>query len=141
MKGKEFVKKVLAGERDLSRIELEEGFDLNGYKDFEKMQAYLSKQELSRNSLSIAGSHLISLRANALFLPFVIADEANLKRANLYGANLNRAHLEGASLKYVKNLECAINLKNARFSETIVNPKERKIIEAALAKRILFVEE
>jgi len=43
VKGKEFIKKILSGERDFSGIELEEGFDLCGDDSFDELQEYLKK--------------------------------------------------------------------------------------------------
>ena len=45
MKGEEFAGKILAGERDFSRIELEGYFDLAGYGRFNEMQNYLAGEK------------------------------------------------------------------------------------------------
>ena len=44
MDGKDFVKKILEGERDFSRIKLENGFNLEGFKD---LQITFTKQIFS----------------------------------------------------------------------------------------------
>ena len=49
MKGTEFVKKILKGERDFSGIKLERGFNLSGYDGFAEMNDYLKNQDLSQN--------------------------------------------------------------------------------------------
>ena len=46
MKGKDFVKKILEGERDFSSIKLEDSFNLSGFKGFEDLQRYLKKADL-----------------------------------------------------------------------------------------------
>ena len=54
--GKEFVGKILQGERDFSGISLEPQFDLGHYEGFEEMQAYLKKQDLRKNPVIIDNS-------------------------------------------------------------------------------------
>jgi len=102
VKGKEFIKKILSGERDFSGIELEEGFDLCGDDSFGELQEYLKKCDLKENPINIKGSKLRHLDADGLHLPFVQANGVNLKHAALMGANLENAQLEMSDLRYTK---------------------------------------
>lgn len=49
MKGDELVRKILAGERDFSGIELEKGFNLNAHPAFKELQVYLQKRSFPVN--------------------------------------------------------------------------------------------
>jgi len=99
MKGEEFVRKILAGEKDFSRIKLEDGFDLAGYKGFTEMQEYLIKNNLQRNPLLLDSSELIGINAYGLYLPFVRGSYADLRKADLREAYLTRACLWRANLR------------------------------------------
>jgi len=116
MKGIEFIKKILSGERNFSGIELEEGFDLCGDDSFNELQAYLKKCDLKENPINIEGSKLRHLDADGIYLPFVEAKGVNLKHAALMGANLESAQLEMSDLRYARLSKVRLNsadLKNA----------------------------
>lgn len=116
VKGKEFIKKVLSGERNFSGIELEEGFDLCGDDSFDELQEYLKKCNFKENPVNIEGSKLRHLDADGLYLPFVRAKGVNLKHAALMGANLENAQLEMSDLRYAKLSRVKLtgaNLRNA----------------------------
>ena len=104
MKGEEFAGKILAGERDFSRIKLGDYFDLAGYERFNEMNDYLARENLRENPVILNGSRLIGIRAGGLHLPYTKAEGANLcvadlSEANLYVANLSEANLWGADLR------------------------------------------
>jgi len=104
MEGEEFVRKVLAGERNFKGITLPKCFDLNECKNFPEVQAYLRSQNLEENPLYLSHIEWERVKAKGLYLPFVIALQAdlrgaNLERADLRGANLERANLERADLR------------------------------------------
>ena len=128
MKGTEFVKKILKGERDFSGIKLERGFNLSEYDGFAEMNDYLKNQDLSQNPVQINDSDFSYVKANGIYLPLTQG-----VRADLYGANLSRANLSR-----VMNLEKAIYLEYADFLNTIVTEKEKKIIEKARESIKLF---
>jgi len=116
VKGNEFIKKILSGERDFSGIELEEGFDLCGDDSFGELQGYLKKCDLKKNPINIGGSKLRRLDADGIYLPFVRAKGVNLKHAALMGANLESAQLEMSDLRYSALSRVKLNsanLKNA----------------------------
>jgi len=116
VKGKEFIKKILSGERNFSNIELEEGFDLCGDDSFDELQEYLKKCELRENPINIEGSKLRHLDADGIYLPFVRAKGVNLKHAALMGANLENAQLEMSDLRYARLSRVKLtnaNLRNA----------------------------
>ena len=113
IKGDEFVKKILSGERDFSGIELEEGFDLCGREGFDELQRHLKASNLKEDPINIEGSKLRHLDADGLYFPFVRANGVNLKHAALMGANLENAQLEKSDLRYAKL--CVAKLNNAEL--------------------------
>jgi len=116
VKGKEFIKKILSGERNFSGIELEEGFDLCGDEGFDELQEYLKKCDFKEGPINIEGSKLRHLDADGLYFPFVRARGVNLKHATLMGANLENAQFENADLRYTRLARVKLasaNLKNA----------------------------
>ena len=103
MKGEEFVRKVVEGERDFSGIELEKGLDLHNVEGYSEMHEYLfrqdyEKKDLKQNPIRINGSSFMYINANSLHMPYLIAEGANLRGTRLVGANLLRANLERANL-------------------------------------------
>jgi uncharacterized protein YjbI with pentapeptide repeats len=116
VKGEEFIKKILSGERDFSKIELEEGFDLCGNEKFNELQEYLKKSDLISNPINVEGAKLRRLDADGIYLPFIRAKGVNLKHAALMGANFENAQLENANLRYAKLSRMKLtnaNLRNA----------------------------
>lgn len=97
MKGKEFMEKILKGERNFSRIKLEENFKLSVYnpEGFYEMQIYLIAQNLKDNPINIQYSEFPGFCAERLHLPYTKGKEANFKKANLWRANFEGANLEG----------------------------------------------
>src|SRR3989338_2141284 len=101
MNGKEFIAKILGGEKDLKGIILPEYYDLTDHEEYGTMQQYLKEHIDERIDLS--DSIMIGIVATGIYLPRVIARGANLERANLWKANLEeanlwRAYLEGSNL-------------------------------------------
>ena len=99
MKGKDFVKKILEGERDFSSIKLEDSFNLSGFKGFEDLQRYLKKADLRHYPIILNYAELIYIKASGLYLPYVNGRKINLERANLPRANLREANLQEAILR------------------------------------------
>lgn len=127
MQGEEFVKKVLAGERDFSEIKLEEGFDLSGYKGFQTLQDYLKKQgDLIYNTIIIDNSEFKYIKAKGVYLPCIKGVGANLigadlrlaylEEADFGNANLGEADFRGADLGNAKLVET--NLIRANLKDT-----------------------
>ncbi|MEM4702983.1 MAG: pentapeptide repeat-containing protein [Candidatus Pacearchaeota archaeon] len=98
MKGDELVKKILAGERNFSRIKLEEGFNLSNHESFEELQKYLINAGLYLNPIIIDNSELRGVVAKTLYLPFFRGREADLSGADLSEANLSGAYIWRANL-------------------------------------------
>ena len=128
MKGKDFVKKILEGERDFSSIKLEDSFNLSGFKGFEDLQRYLKKADLRHYPIILNYAELIYIKASGLYLPYVNGRKINLERANLPRANLREANLERANL-YRANLRGA-DLQEANLREA--NLREANLQEAIL---------
>src|SRR3989344_4647155 len=153
MKGKDFVKKILEGERDFSSIKLEDSFNLSGFKGFEDLQRYLKKADLRHYPIILNYAELIYIKASGLYLPYVNGRKINLERANLPRANLREANLERANLPRANlreanfwganflgaNLEKAnlerANLPGANLQEA--NLREANLREANLQEAIL----
>ena len=153
--GEEFIKRVLAGDRNFPRTELQDNYNLTCNGDLEK---YLKEnaRDLYNRPIILEHSKLKGVNASGLHLPQLRANEARLEEANLSGAYLFEAYLRGADLegadltrvnfmradlRGVKNLENAQGLGTAYFYETKVTPEEKAIIEEALKKeKILVVE-
>src|SRR3989344_3107986 len=103
MKGKDFVKKILEGERDFSRIKLENGFNLTDFEGFRDLQTYLQEADLQKYPIILDYAALMYINASGLYLPYVNGRKINLERANL-----ERAILEGANF-------WEANLREANF--------------------------
>lgn len=108
MSGKELVDKILRGERDFSKIKLEESFNLSGYEGFNKLQRYLKKQDLFREPINIEHSEFRYLRAERLYMPYTQGNCAFFGGAYLFGADFRKSHFEEANFK-------ASNLEEAKF--------------------------
>ncbi len=105
MPGEELVKKILSGERNYRNVVLEDNFNLAGHDGYQGMLIYLRKQDMKKNRYDFSKARLAGLKAPELYLPFVIALEANLESADLRSANLRAAglgsaNLGGADLRY-----------------------------------------
>ena len=105
MPGEELVKKILSGERNYRNVVLEDNFNLAGHDGYQGMLIYLRKQDMEKNRYDFSKARLAGLKAPELYLPFVIALEANLESADLRSANLRAAglgsaNLGGADLRY-----------------------------------------
>ncbi|MEM5798024.1 MAG: pentapeptide repeat-containing protein [Candidatus Aenigmatarchaeota archaeon] len=119
MKGKEFVKKILEGERDFSRIKLEEYFICEDDLQRE-LNIYLKLQKFENNPVILNESELIGLNA-ILYMPNLQAKKTNFLRSELTcsyfeGADFSEAIFLRASLENT-DFESA-NLENANLIES-----------------------
>lgn len=143
VKGEEFIKKVLEGERDFSGIKLEKRFDLSGHEGFGELQQYLKAQDFEKRPIILENARLRYVKARGLYLPFVKARNADITGAEFREANLshsdfgygkfNYAHLENTELSNM-NLEYAI-LKMAHFTNSNL---EYSNLKDALLVRTVF---
>ena len=99
MKGDEFVKKILNGERDFSYIKLEEGFDFNKYKGFKYMQQYLKNKYLQGYPIIINFSDFSGIKAQELHLPYLKGEKASFRRAKLDYADFSYSSLKCANFE------------------------------------------
>ena len=118
MTAEEFVKKVLAGERDFSCISLS-GQNLNRYEGFWEMQDYLKRchfsedeANLGKNPIILTGSVLIGVYAHGLYLPYVKAEGADFTGSYFDNACFIRGDFEEAEFSHV-------SLKNAWLSDVL----------------------
>lgn len=94
---KDFVKRIMDGERDFSSTRLTGALDAEaGYAG---LDAYLREQDLRAENLIAAGSDWSGLKARGLFLPFSKLAGINLKGADLRGADFRRTDFTGASFE------------------------------------------
>ena len=95
--GEEFIIKLLSGERDFSKISLEEAFDLRGHGAFQELKTYLETQDLKKTPINISNSQVRYVKARGLYLPFTVGRNANLRGANFENANFGNANFENAN--------------------------------------------
>ena len=100
MKGEDFIRKILEGERDFYGIELEYNFDLSGHELFGKLQNFLRKQYLVKNPIMINNSDFSGVKASGLYLPYVKVESSILWNSNFEYSILNFADLHNADLTY-----------------------------------------
>lgn len=140
--GKELIRQILEKkERDLSFTVLkrdENGYcDLTKYKDdYEALNKYLREQKPDKEHpiLVLNYSKMSGLKADGIYLPFLLASYANfefsiLTRANFSGANITLSDFEKSDLEQA-------NLENARLCFTYL--QSAKLTEANLRNANLF---
>jgi uncharacterized protein YjbI with pentapeptide repeats len=133
IKGDEFIRKLLSGERDFSRMDLEPGFDLCGHSAFDELQEYLKKCDLKREPVNIEGARLRHIDADGLYFPFVHANGADLKHAALMGANLENAQLSHVDLRYARLPKAQMNGSNLNGADL----RSASLSLASLKKAVL----
>ena len=100
MPGVEFIKKLLDGERDFSKVWLEPYFNLSGHENFPAIQNYLHDADLEKTPVILDGADLTGLDGDGLHLPFLKASSANFKHATLMEANLQSSRLRNANFRF-----------------------------------------
>jgi uncharacterized protein YjbI with pentapeptide repeats len=116
MKGREFVQKVLSGERDFSNIELEQDFDLSGYEAFDELQTYLKDADLEEKPLIVENSKFRQLDADGLYLPFIKANNANFKHGTFMAANFENGQFKNTDFRYAKLAQ--VSMKNSNLENS-----------------------
>lgn len=117
MKGREFVQKVLSGERDFSNIELEQDFDLSGCEAFDELQAYLKDADLEEKPLIVENSKFRQLDADGLYLPFIKANNANFKHGTFMAANFENGQFENTDFRYARLAQASMKNSNLQNSD------------------------
>jgi len=100
MKGEDFIRKILEGQRDFYGIELEYNFDLASHELFGRMQEYLRKQYLTKYPIMINNCDLSGVKASGLYLPYVKAESSIIWNSNFEYSTLSFADFHGADLAY-----------------------------------------
>lgn len=122
LKGNEFVRRVLAGERDFSRIKLMD-LDLSEhqYDTFVELNEYLKTRDLKQEPIIFNESELSFIKAGGLWLPYVKANRTSFKEGYFSHANFRCGEFPRASF-YKTNLEAAncevCDFYNAYFKDT-----------------------
>jgi uncharacterized protein YjbI with pentapeptide repeats len=95
---KEFVQRILSGERDFSYIQLRD-FDSNSeqFDTFVQMNEYLKNIDLSKEPLILNGADLNNIKAGGIWLPYVKAHGATFREVYFRGANLKYGEFQKAS--------------------------------------------
>lgn len=94
----EFVRKVLAGERDFTNTRFAPGTDLSANAAYPELIAYLQGQDLRNSPVVADGVDWRGLIAPRLVITAKLAG-ADLSRADLRDAEVTRSDLSGASLE------------------------------------------
>jgi len=128
MSGEEFAKKVIAGERDFSKIEIlpwkgtglhypagnfKYDFNNDGYDLMEKLRGL--QEKLETNPIVIDGSDFSNIIANGLEIPYLRAIETNFKNSWLLNSNFSYGVFTGADFTSA-DLE-NVNFHSAEFHE------------------------
>ncbi len=114
LRGEEFIKKVLHGDRYFTAVRLEEGFDFTRAEDYSTLRRYLEKN--SHRKLDVTDSEFRYIRAPDLMLA-------------------------RTDLRDVRGLEYCYNVESAGFDETIISPRELDILRRLLEKKRFVVRE
>ncbi|MBI4017189.1 MAG: pentapeptide repeat-containing protein [Candidatus Aenigmarchaeota archaeon] len=122
LKGADFVRLILAGERDFAGAKIESGFDASRNYYFADLQKYLADEYLSLcdSPITLSNASLKGFRAEGVYFAFVFAKNADFEGACFSGADLRFANLKGANLKGVnfwKARLCNAYLQNAFLAD------------------------
>lgn len=97
MYGKEFIRRLLSGERDFSKIRLEEGFNFDTSSFTHNLREYLLSQDFSKYPISLCGSDLSHIKLYNYNFAFTQGKGADFTGASLIASNFQEAHLEESS--------------------------------------------
>ncbi len=112
---KDFVKRLMDGERDFASTRLSGALDDEAA--YAGLIAYLRERDLRAETLTAAGSDWSGLSARGLYFPFSKLAGINLSGADLRGADFRRgdftgANLEGANLSGATVIGCRFQEAN-----------------------------
>jgi len=134
LSGKEFVEKVLAGERDFSFVRLEPGFDPESHEQYDAFKSALAEAASDGDHLTLTGAAFRSIGADGLTLRSMEARGASFKAATLLGANLEEANLENADLRHATLATADLSHANLRNADLrCANFMYARLIAADLA--------
>ncbi len=97
LRGKEFIRRILGGERDFRQIQLEQGFDFTAIEEYSTMLQYLERN--NRQKLLLADSELRYIRAPGISLPRLNGVRVNLEGSCLIGAKFEEADFHQACFR------------------------------------------
>ena len=118
MTGDEFVKKVLAGERDFSRIVMPEGTDLMRSPDYKRMNSFFvyNHASLKGHPINLNESELRGIKAEGLRMPHLLARNARFTNSDFYGAAFHDGDFSGTDL--VEAWLANADLSSVKFKNT-----------------------
>ena len=100
LSGKEFIAKLLSGERDFDWVGLEGSFNITRHERFLELQEYCRKQHFSKSPLQFNYAILYQVVARGLSLPHLRAYKANFQGADFSVLTDEDVH---AQMKYVSD--------------------------------------
>jgi len=119
VKGEEFVRKILDGERDFSGIRLEPWFDLNAHPSFNVLWRYFHRGMLDseKNPLVLNGSRFIGLKAQDFDVDYLQAEGCLFDRTSLKGSKISDCNLRNTvfSSGSLENAYISGNLEGVLF--------------------------
>jgi len=124
VKGQEFVRKLLDGERDFSNVRLEPYFGLSGDDSFATLQEYLKTSDMQKAPVIFEKADMTGMDADGLYLPYLRANGASFKHATMMEAHLASGQFSHADFRYAQllqtNMEHA-DLRNADLRQADLN--------------------
>ncbi len=100
LSGKEFIAKLLSGERDFDWVNLEGSFDITRHERFLELQEYCRKQHFSKSPLQFNYAIFYQVVARGLSLPHLRAYKANFQGADFSVLTDEDVH---AQMKYASS--------------------------------------
>lgn len=97
LRGEEFIRKVLHGDRYFIAVRLEEGFDFTKAEEYGTLRCYLEKN--SHRKLEVTDSEFRYIRAPDLMLVRLQGERANFEGSYLVGGEFGNAELEQACFR------------------------------------------
>ncbi len=97
LRGEEFIRKVLHGDRYFTAVRLEEGFDFTKAEDYSTLRRYLEKN--GHRKLEVTDSEFRYIRAPELMLARLQGERANFEGSYLVGGEFGNAELEQACFR------------------------------------------
>ena len=125
----EFIKKVMAGERDFTGIRLTDVDVAGDYFTFLELSEYLQKQDLKKEPIILNDAQLEHIRAGQLWMPYLKAQRCSFKSAYFLGANFQYSNFSRSSFfnTDLQNADCQFcDFSSAYFKSTTLNKTKLK---------------
>ena len=167
MFGDELIKRLMAGERDFSHIELEPEFDFTKHDSYGELKKYLHSRNLKDEPLILIQGSLVGANLSGLVLPYTKAYNADMRRVkvmhgtwyhsifhgtdlshgkwlntdlrciDVYDALISHTHFEKSDLRDILNLRLGKHIETANFRQARLNQSDILAIDAAKKNKTL----